>query len=94
MKQATHTPVPWETENLFVRAPSGEYIADVLSGPDAPGFETATDNAALIAAAPDLLAALEVVEQFAQAGDMPGGFEHVLGFVRAALDKVASKNNS
>ena len=61
-----HSQGPWEQSDgdpTWIKSASGEYIADVLSGPDCPSYETACDNARLIAAAPELLAALERMEK-------------------------------
>ena len=60
-----HTPGPWEQppaprSTLDIEAPSAGVIARVEPlGDDAEGWSEALSNARLIAAAPDLLAALE-----------------------------------
>jgi hypothetical protein len=50
-----HTPGPWEVDGLYVRA-NGEYICDIKLADDDPNVIA---NARLIAAAPELLAALK-----------------------------------
>jgi len=55
-----HTPGPWKFEDEYVRTASGELIADPYCRPTAetrPG--EMESNAVLIAAAPELLAALQ-----------------------------------
>lgn len=60
INEVKHTSGPWDIDNLYIRSKAtGEYIADVLDGTDFPSYETAVENARLIAASPELLAALE-----------------------------------
>ena len=65
MNESKHTPGPWEIRKSgFIMAPDGAgqgddvYIAEILIGPDSPEVDEAKANARLIAAAPELLAAL------------------------------------
>ncbi len=97
-EQITHTPGPWRVEHDAV---AGHYeivasndeaiIAEVYYDADGE-FGLAPFDARLIAAAPDLLAALgKAVEQYGKGGgpwnvpDDPGGW---LGRSRAAIAKV------
>jgi hypothetical protein len=65
---ADHTPGPWvvdRSRNIVAHSPVGAvFLADVYSG--GPGIATANANARLIAAAPDLLAALESLTDVAE----------------------------
>ena len=57
-----HTPGPWHIgmkPGPMIYGPNGEQVADLRADMVFP--EETTDNARLIAAAPDLLAALELV---------------------------------
>ena len=59
MNETKHTPGPWEVRGLYICASTDTYIAKMLHGDNLnpPDRET-YGNANLIAAAPDLLAAL------------------------------------
>lgn len=59
-----HTPGPWELEiitSAYVTACDGTHIADVHHGSTATAKAEGSANARLIAAAPELLEALEFV---------------------------------
>jgi hypothetical protein len=63
MNNAQHTPGPWVYEKTGYVKSEGCYIAEVLHGPDCPDVDEVKENARLIAAAPDLLKALEACEE-------------------------------
>lgn len=67
----THTPGPWTISNAIKTAinSSGKHVAMVNFGIGISNEEH-NANVALIAAAPDLLAALEAVEWFGGLGDV------------------------
>ena len=86
----THTPGPWEPKikGTYVHViaptatknqPHGQVVAQVCSG---PGKNT-IENAQLIAAAPELLHALELV-----AWEKEGFDDHISRVVRAAIAKA------
>lgn len=86
-----HTPGPWQKAEPFasVKAPGRPCIADCGSRSDL----TAQANARLIAAAPDLLAALERTEEILLGGDPvetsePWCQELVLNVIRPAIRKA------
>jgi len=68
MKNTKHTPGPWKLDDVsdFIRGPRGVYIAELCDANSdrvqvhGPRFEA---NARLIAAAPDLLEALEHISR-------------------------------
>lgn len=77
-----HTPGPWAIDDwCWIDAPSGMNVATISAGLDA---EETVANAKLIAAAPDLLAALK---------DMLGstGSEQACAAAHAAIAKAGSK---
>lgn len=97
-----HTPGPWEVrfdhpdvpeKIAFIRPASHphEYSGNEISsvygcGPEAPGNETAKANASLIAAAPDLLAALrKAVDQALWPNE---SVSNALAEARAAIAKA------
>lgn len=63
--ESKHTPGPWESRDGQVWGPNPHEDGDILICDTAPDGDALTeydaDNARLIAAAPDLLAALELV---------------------------------
>lgn len=62
---AGHTPGPWLTEGGLIKDAQREILATVHGAgfyPDDPGKEVGNVNARLMAAAPDLLAALKRLE--------------------------------
>ena len=83
----THTPGPWNTVGL-----SGDRIAIVAQ--DATDVATLThasiDDARLIAAAPELLAALEMIRE-AASGHVPLVNSWVLSVARAAIAKATEE---
>lgn len=67
MTESNHTPGPWEADGELIMSTQGIAVATVLYPDDFPCLEDAegveaecTANARLIAAAPDLLAALKM----------------------------------
>jgi hypothetical protein len=95
---ADHTPGPWraidhETEPCRVYDADGNMVADVFCT-DMPG---GTENARLIAAAPDLLAACKVlvneVLYLKDDGTLPSGVENhpAMFAARAAILKAEGK---
>lgn len=85
-QQAQHTPGPWETSSNSdgdwdVCGPDGgDMIADLK------GCDNAEANARLIAAAPELLAALKGAEQIISVSD--GHWQAALEKIRAAIAKA------
>ena len=67
--QSQHTPGPWRSEDFGINvfAPNGRIVARVLV--DGLGREQRAANAALIAASPAMLAALEAVDAFFDLND-------------------------
>ena len=96
----THTPGPWHVDIVI----GGEHIPAIFAGrvkvasinPYLVGQDNAGDrmaNARLIAAAPDLLEALQFVGEFYQRNFdvMPVAFETVIAIADAALAKAEGK---
>ena len=92
---SAHSPAPWRVAHdasWLVRDSSGRLVADVaLATPET--FEQAKGNVALIAAAPDLLAALETIlgSPVADNGVYDGSGRTVGEVARAALAKARGK---
>ena len=60
MNETKHTPEPWEVRGLYICASTDTYIAKMLRGDNLnPPDQETYGNANLIAAAPDMLAALK-----------------------------------
>jgi hypothetical protein len=57
----TYTKGPWRHEGPVITAPNGMAIAYVVPDYRSPGYETRRNDAALMAASPQLLAALEAM---------------------------------
>lgn len=96
MEKATYTPGPWRAEgwkNVVVNLPTGETIA-LCPGPKYAPLGVFQANAALIAAAPDLLEALEklvgMVPEIARALPFGVPMAYAVAFddARAALAKA------
>jgi len=82
---AQHTPGPWKLSDAgdSITAPSGARIAELLIVHDAPDRIRQFDaNARLISAAPDLLAALQLV--YSNAGESPE-------WIRARIGQAIAK---
>ncbi len=105
MEQSKHTPGPWKLADrggprggeyhLAVLGPSGTRIVTITYRSDAPTAGNA--NAALIASAPDLLAALKAAEPWLGKACESGAFAHcalplggdrALDQLRAAIAKA------
>jgi hypothetical protein len=89
MEKATYTPGPWRAEgwkNVVVNLPTGETIA-LCPGPKYAPLGVFQANAALIAAAPDLLEALEKLV-VAMEDELPVGGSDETRAARAALAKA------
>ena len=86
---AQHTPGPWEVEDGYaIVSTEGEFIASCNESDD-----NCNADAALIAAAPDLLAALEIAEGRlmcidAQKLDTVARNDDVIDRIRAAIAKA------
>jgi len=92
-KPQAHTPGPWHVNSFGqILDKHGDQIAD-LENSDFPEQEDA--NAPLIAAAPDLLAALRAVEHAFAVGEPSDGFgsamETAAKLARAAIAKADGK---
>ena len=62
MSETKHTPEPWEVRGLYICASTDTYIAKMLHGDNLnPPDQETYGNANLIAAAPDMLAALKAL---------------------------------
>lgn len=90
--QAKHTPGPWALDNpasLIVRAPTRHRIAEVALV-DVALMDNARANAALIAAAPDMLAALHdiVSASDANCGD---SLANAINSARAAIARATGE---
>jgi hypothetical protein len=92
-----HTKGPWEVEadslrgNSYVAISGDEWIelaTVVVRMKDGKESEEGLANARLIAAAPQLLAALEFIELSCRMGGMPDGWELPMLKVRAAIAKA------
>ena len=87
MTESKHTPGPWNNSDDGRIYATGEIIADATYG-CLPRAET-DSNTRLIAAAPDLLAALQVIANCvadSEGGVTLGSYEQ--GIVRAAIRKA------
>lgn len=89
--QTKHTPGPWgclDTSNhahdYRLTKPDGRPLPLTVEAND---HSEQRANARLIAAAPELLAALEVVLAFS-GKDMPSGWGHIAGFCEKAIAKA------
>lgn len=84
MTDATHTPGPWA-----VSQPSGNYIAAPTGGIAALTYGASKADAHLIAAAPDLLAALEHVDNYlAPQGDEEDVYNYIRAIIKGAISKA------
>ena len=98
MSKQTHTPGPWRVNGASVWSDAG-YVAE-LSSPRGPDERDA--NARLVAAAPELLAALErciaVFNELADAGNYPlplfntGGWKFAYDAVAKATGAVIGRS--
>lgn len=98
MREAKHTPGPWETYHECgdesVLGPDGFMVADcaIFSlRPGAPTVERCRANARLIAAAPDMLAALRALVP-ADFDQHPDDFTEEWHAARAAIAKATGES--
>lgn len=89
-----HTPGPWEAGDTFVCSAQGHLIADCIDeinfGPPLDQ-DTITENAGLIAAAPDMLAALKAIDSGECQGNSEGDLfvpSHIVDLFRQAIAKA------
>ena len=89
-----HTPGPWsllkssgDGKRQYVTSSCGDYFLDLRCEVDSDDrdYDTAIANARLIAAAPDLLAACETIEQLGKSRYCDLGIDKM---VRAAIAKA------
>lgn len=93
--EAKHTPGPWEAVGNLVRSPmhqpeglpTGVQVAECRDGYFLPHTEEAKANARLIAAAPELLGALEGLCSLAEL--RPGHLQDYKAAVAAARSAIA-----
>ena len=98
MSDTKHTPGPWMESSFEVWSPlNGKRFGKVVANlrrAEAPDDE-ARANAHLIAAAPELLEALEAVLRFDRSESIPGEYKHDVTLapkVRAAIAKATGTN--
>lgn len=76
-KQVEHTPGPWKSGGCVVWESDGDLICDLISFGSKRDNDTIEANARLIAAAPDMLAALKVARlEFADMAETAGDDDH------------------
>ena len=86
----SHTPGPWMSQGIVVFAPHEDHIiAEATYVGGKIGFNQAVANARLIAAAPDLLAALRAIESAYDGSMTPlQAISRTMPVVRAAIGKA------
>jgi hypothetical protein len=93
MTAAAHTPGPWQSDGQFIVAPDPSgihpdiYIAEMVETDDEgrmAASEQQAANATLIAAAPDLLEAAQLVLERWSTGDLADAVRQLDGAVSAA----------
>ena len=97
-----HTPGPWHIANSFSRTEFGRYRLAIypnsdmqhphvsVSAPDDDAMTEVTANARLIAAAPDMLAALQNLLNYTGGWDLKDP-EHPIVAARAAIAKAEGR---
>ena len=89
----THTPGPWtvgDEDSPLLLSGDGTYVAQVISRDETGALRPShAADAALIAAAPDLLAALQMIEEVAS-GRVPLVNNWVASVARAAIAKATT----
>lgn len=87
MTETKHTPGPWRSSeaDADVRGPGGVEVAFAYS---AGGYEEQEANIALIAAAPDLLAACEAAMEWEGDQTGPGLYTEVRSLLELAINKA------
>jgi len=84
-----HTPGPWTVQGAYIGTDDA-HVAQVKGEGRGVTFQRAEANAALIAAAPDLLAVLQDVADFWVGGDVPPELD---ARMRAAIAKATGVNH-
>jgi hypothetical protein len=87
-----HTPAPWEAHGFEIWA-YGERIADTITGVN---FDEDRANARLMAAAPDLLKALQAFKKASLGEDFDGWhekYDEAVSLARAALAKATGEKH-
>ena len=93
MTNTQHTPGPWEADSdAYVVNEYNRVIADVFINDDDNREERAA-NARLIAAAPELLAALQAVAEYWDGGPYYNKPGEVEALFRAAIAKATERVN-
>ena len=82
-----HTPGPWRVTTAKVMAENGRAICLIENRKLHEGFQESSANACIIAAAPDLLAALRLCERALEERDAEAE-EHAAKAARAAIAKA------
>lgn len=95
----THTPGPWtlgdENDPLVFSPVAGAYVAQVLAYDGGSLRSNYAADAALIAAAPDLLAALRtLVDYFGPHPDVDNGLDEALTAARAAIARATGVDHA
>jgi len=85
-----YTPAPWKTHavNYIKDTPAQWEIRDKHKGVIAVTESVNPDDAALIAAAPDLLEALQDISNYFGQFDVDNGLDECLTAARAAINKA------
>jgi len=103
MRQPLHTPGPWFASacdnniEADVRDSENYFIAVCMGGAGIDGAENALANAALVAAAPELLSALQKAEAFMsgfEGDDLQEGIDEQLAEIRAAIVKATEAGDA
>jgi hypothetical protein len=87
MASLNHTPAPWETVGTIVRTPLSAGGIEIAECP--PWLDERRENARLIAAAPELLAALRDCVAFIERDLSPETAAHAQPELRAARAAIA-----
>jgi len=85
-----HTPGPWRVTAAKVMAENGRAVCLIENRKLHEGFEESSANACIIAAAPDLLAALEVVREYMNHAADQFSYEDIVQ-IRAAIAKATGE---
>ena len=85
-----HTPGPWRVTTAKVMAGNGRAICLIENRKLHEGFQESSANARIIAAAPDLLAALEVVREYMDHAADQFSYEDIVQ-IRAAIAKATKE---
>jgi len=80
-----HTPGPWNIDGIFIAGPNDETIAEIVDAPD--DRDDHSPNAHLIAAAPDLLAAIKALLAASMYRDHPAESDMAIAAIAKAEGK-------